>query len=56
MHRERCCLAASGSYKQSRGNLDPTAHYFFWVSNYDSDRLDALMVEVPYQKFSGPDK
>ncbi|HEX5314055.1 MAG TPA: hypothetical protein VFX38_03990, partial [Gammaproteobacteria bacterium] len=38
--------------KYPKGNLDPTGHYFFWLSNLGGDRLDAFMVEIPYQKLT----
>jgi hypothetical protein len=35
--------------KMPKGNLDITGHYFIWTSNLGGNRLDAFLVEVPYQ-------
>jgi len=35
-----------------KGNLDVTGQYFIWTSNMGGDRLDAFIVNVPYQWLS----
>lgn len=35
--------------KEPKGNLDVTGQYFIWTSNLGGNRLDAFMVQVPYQ-------
>ena len=32
-----------------KGNLDVTGRYFIWTTNLGGDRLDAVLVKVPYQ-------
>jgi hypothetical protein len=39
--------------RMPKGNLDPTGHYYFFVSNHGTDREDAFIVEIPCQKLSG---
>ena len=39
--------------KEPKGNIDPTGHYFIWTSNLGGNRLDAFIVEIPYQVMTG---
>jgi hypothetical protein len=41
--------------KFPKGNLDITGNYFIWTSNLGGNRLDAFLVEVPYQLIPGLD-
>jgi hypothetical protein len=37
-----------------KGNLDVTGRYFIWTTNMGGDRLDAFLVKVPTEWFTGP--
>jgi hypothetical protein len=38
--------------KIPKGNLDVTGRYFIWTTNLGGDRLDAVLVKVPYELLS----
>jgi hypothetical protein len=38
--------------KLPKGNLDVTGRYFIWTTNFGGDRLDAVLVKVPYELLS----
>jgi hypothetical protein len=39
-------------YEQTpKGNLDPTGRYFLWTTNLGGNRLDAMIVKVPAERF-----
>jgi hypothetical protein len=41
-------------YEQTpKGNLDVTGRYFVWTTNLGVDRLDAVLVKIPAERFSG---
>lgn len=41
-------------YEQTpKGNLDVTGRYFLWTTNLGGDRLDAVLVKVPAERFAG---
>jgi hypothetical protein len=51
-------LAASGGgseyyNKYPKANLDVTGRYMIWTSNLGGNRLDAFLVEVPYELLTG---
>ena len=39
--------------KFPKANLDVTGRYLIWTSNMSGSRLDAFLVEVPYEKLTG---
>jgi hypothetical protein len=39
--------------KFPKANLDVTGRYMIWTSNLSGDRLDAFLVEVPYELLTG---
>ncbi|HEY9420514.1 MAG TPA: hypothetical protein VIW92_03795, partial [Thermoanaerobaculia bacterium] len=39
--------------KYPKANLDVTGRYMIWTSNLGGDRLDAFLVEVPYELLTG---
>ena len=47
------CPSCTAYGKDPKGNIDPTGHYFFWVSNMGGARMDAFMVKIPYQVLTG---
>jgi hypothetical protein len=36
--------------KRPKGNLDPTGEYFIWTANMGTNRADAFIVRIPYQR------
>jgi len=41
-------------YEQTpKGNLDVTGRYFVWTTNLGGDRLDAVLVKIPAERFAG---
>jgi hypothetical protein len=34
-----------------KGNLDVTGRYFIWTTNFGGDRLDAVLVKIPAERF-----
>jgi hypothetical protein len=46
--------ADGDDYEQTpKGNLDVTGRYFIWTANLGRDRLDAFLVKIPAERFSG---
>lgn len=39
--------------KYPKANLDVTGRYMIWTSNLGGNRLDAFLVEVPYERLTG---
>jgi hypothetical protein len=39
--------------KYPKGNLDVTGEYYIWTANSGTNRIDAYIVRVPYQKLGG---
>jgi hypothetical protein len=40
-------------YEQTpKGNLDVTGRYFLWTTNFGGNRLDAVLVKVPAERFN----
>jgi hypothetical protein len=33
-----------------KGNLDVTGRYFIWTTNLGGDRLDAVLVKIPWER------
>jgi len=42
--------------KMPKGNLDVTGRYFIWTTNIGGDRLDAVLVKVPYELLALPQR
>ena len=47
------CSGCVNYAQDPKGNIDPTGHYFFFVSNLDSNRMDAIIVKIPSQLLTG---
>ena len=46
--------ADGDDYEQTpKGNLDVTGRYFLWTTNLGGDRLDAVLVKIPAERFAG---
>jgi hypothetical protein len=35
-----------------KGNLDVTGRYFIWTTNLGGNRLDAVLVKVPFERLT----
>ena len=47
------CSGCANYAQDPKGNMDPTGQYFFFTTNLDGSRLDALIVKIPSQLLTG---
>ena len=47
------CSGCVNYAQDPKGNIDPTGHYFFFVSNLGGSRMDAIIVKIPSQLLTG---